>query len=234
MLPLNLRQLGATYYTGNCHKWICAPKTAAFLNVPKEKQRLVRPLIISHGANSPRTDRSRFLIEFSWMGTSNPTPCLTVSEALHFMSTLHPKGWPGLMERNRELALEARKLLCQSLQVPLPCPPEMVGSMAAMPLPPCPVDELSTPRSTATSSSNASTMNTASKSRSSLGPGPLPAVPFNPASSASLPRLTIKSRITNASRVPCKACYENTTQFTFALPRSGKTTGIARHRLQRS
>jgi isopenicillin-N epimerase len=144
MLPLNLRQLGATYYTGNCHKWICAPKTAAFLYVPKEKQRLVRPLIISHGANSPRTDRSRFLIEFSWMGTSDPTPCLTVPEALRFMSTLHPKGWPGLMERNRELALEARKLLCQSLQIPLPCPPEMVGSMAAMSLPPCPVDELST------------------------------------------------------------------------------------------
>ena len=144
MLPLNLRQFGATYYTGNCHKWICAPKTAAFLYVPKEKQRLVRPLIISHGANSPRTDRSRFLIEFSWMGTSDPTPCLTVPEALRFISTLHPKGWPGLMERNRELALEARKLLCQFLQIPLPCPPEMVGSMAAMPLPPCPVDELST------------------------------------------------------------------------------------------
>jgi isopenicillin-N epimerase len=144
MIPLNLSQLGATYYTGNCHKWICAPKTAAFLYVPKEKQRLVRPLVISHGANSPRTDRSRFLIEFSWMGTWDPSACLSVSEALRFMSTLHPKGWPGLMARNRDLALQAQKLLCESFQIPLPCPPEMVGSMAAMPLPPCPVDEQST------------------------------------------------------------------------------------------
>jgi isopenicillin-N epimerase len=144
MLPLNLKQLGATYYTGNCHKWICAPKTAAFLYVPKEKQEKIRPLVISHGANSPRTDRSRFLIEFSWMGTWDPTPCLSVPEALRFISTLHPKGWTGHMSRNRELALAARQLLCKELGLDAPCPPGMVGSMAAMPLPPCPVDELST------------------------------------------------------------------------------------------
>ncbi len=144
MIPLNLKALGATYYTGNCHKWICAPKTAGFLVVAKEKQQRVRPLVISHGANSPRKDRSRYLIEFSWMGTWDPTPCLSVPKALEFLGGLHPNGWPGLMQRNHEMALAGRNLLSKALRIPLPCPDDLIGSMAALPLPPAPVDSLST------------------------------------------------------------------------------------------
>lgn len=142
MVPLHLAELGAAAYTGNCHKWLCAPKGTAFLHVRRDFQARVRPLVISHGASSPRTDRSRFLIEFGWPGTFDPAAVLAVPESLRLIGVQLPGGWPEVMRRNHALALAARRLLAQSLGVPLPCPDEMIGSTAVLPLPPAAADEL--------------------------------------------------------------------------------------------
>jgi isopenicillin-N epimerase len=134
MLELDVSRIGAAYYTGNCHKWLCAPKGAGFLHVRPDRQERVRPVTISHGANSDRVGRSRFLAEFDWVGTDDPTAYLSVSAALRFLESLFPGGWSELRRRNRETVLAGRELLCRALDVDPPCPEEMIGSLASVPL----------------------------------------------------------------------------------------------------
>lgn len=133
--PLSVATLGASYYTGNCHKWLCAPKGAAFLWVAPELQHTVRPLVVSHGANSPRTDKSRFQLEFDWTGTADATAQLCLPEAIAFMASLHPDGVNGLMDHNRALLLAGRDHLCDRLGLAPAAPDSMLTSMATFVVP---------------------------------------------------------------------------------------------------
>jgi isopenicillin-N epimerase len=135
MVPVDVRQIGAAYYAGTCHKWLCAPKGAGFLYVRPDRQAEIEPPVISHGYNSPRPGYGRFQTAVDWTGTDDPTPCLCVGEAIRFLSGLCEGGIAGLMRRNHALAVAARSLLCERLGVEPVGPESMIGCTAAVRLP---------------------------------------------------------------------------------------------------
>jgi isopenicillin-N epimerase len=135
MVQIDLDALGAAYWTGNGHKWLCGPKGSGMLHVRGDRHELIRPLVTSHGRNDPRTDRTRLRKEFDWQGTSDPTAFLALAEAIRFVGTLDPGGWDGLMAANRAMALAARDDLEAAIGVDPIAPPELIGSMAAIRLP---------------------------------------------------------------------------------------------------
>ncbi len=135
MIDVDLGMLGAAYWTGNGHKWLCGPKGAAILHVRADVRSRIRPLVISHAENDPRHDRSRYRLAFDWTGTQDPSAILALSAAIRYVGGLDDDGWAGFMRTNASLARGARDVLCAALDVPPPAPDAMLGSMAAIPLP---------------------------------------------------------------------------------------------------
>ena len=135
MIPLDLDRLGAACYTANAHKWLCAPKGAAFLHVRGDLRDRIRPLVISHGFD-PGAAAVRFREEWDWTGTDDPTAHLSIPECLRVLGGLLPGGMTALMERNHALALRGRNIVLETLDIASPpCPDALLGSMAALPLP---------------------------------------------------------------------------------------------------
>ena len=135
MVDLNLDKLGAAYFAGNCHKWLCAPRGAAFLHVRDDLLDSVRPLSISHGAAMEASNQSRFHLEFDWTGTRDPTAWLCIPEVIRFLGSLLPGRWESIRQRNHQLAVDARTLLCDALDLKPACPESMLGFMASIELP---------------------------------------------------------------------------------------------------
>jgi isopenicillin-N epimerase len=103
--PLNIRELDPDFYTGNCHKWLCAPKGAAFLYVRRQLQRDVHPLVFSWGYEG---DDPTFLMRHEKQGTRDPSAYLTVPYAIEWQRS---RDWHLVRERCHELARRAAREL---------------------------------------------------------------------------------------------------------------------------
>jgi isopenicillin-N epimerase len=105
-IDLDIAAIGADWYAGNCHKWLCAPKGCAFLHASPASQAGSHPTTISHGFGKG------FLAEFDWTGTTDPSRFLAVTEAIDFH---HRLGGAALRERNRDLAGAGTALVAERL-----------------------------------------------------------------------------------------------------------------------
>jgi isopenicillin-N epimerase len=125
MLDVNLEQLGADFWTGNFHKWCCAPPGAAALYVAPQHRGRIEPLVGSHGLSEG------FPLSFSWTGTADYTSYLCVPAALDVMESL---GWARVRAYNRTLAHRGADLVATALRTSIPVRPALLGSLVSVPL----------------------------------------------------------------------------------------------------
>lgn len=110
-LPLDLEAVGADYYTGNLHKWLCAPKGAAFLYARPEHHDTLAPLVISWGysdAAQSFTHAHSLVQRHQWQGTHDPAAWLSVPAAIDFQAAHH---WDEIRRQCHALAVETQHRL---------------------------------------------------------------------------------------------------------------------------
>ena len=129
-IPLDLDTLNADFYTGNFHKWVCAPKSAGFLYIRDEHHDRLRPLIVSWGW----TREGNIFEKTRWQGTQDLSAYLTIPAALDFQEV---HQWEQKREACHQLALQARDALNGLFAHTPVCAPDHIGQMVACALPPC-------------------------------------------------------------------------------------------------
>jgi isopenicillin-N epimerase len=133
-VPLDLAALGVDIYAGACHKWLCAPKGAAFLYARRDVQRWLEPLVVSSGWESEHPGDSQFIDYHEYQGTRDLAAFLSVPAAIEFQDE---HDWGRVRQRCRALASETRRRLEELTGLDPVCPdsPEWFTQMATARLP---------------------------------------------------------------------------------------------------
>jgi isopenicillin-N epimerase len=121
---------GVTWYAGNNHKWVCAPKGTGFL-VASPTAPPPRSAVTSHGASPEYGPANRFHAELDWMGTHDPAAHLSVPTAIATIADAG-NGWAHVVARNHALAIEMRSRLVDKLGAAVLAPDHAIGTMAAV------------------------------------------------------------------------------------------------------
>jgi isopenicillin-N epimerase len=136
-IPLDLRALDADFYSGNFHKWLCAPRGSAFLYVKREHHRLIEPLVISWGW----PERESFVRQNQWQGTRELAAFLSVPAAIAFQEQHH---WSTVRAECHALVTSAQTRIArlEGAQMVSPNNGEWFAQMVTLLLPPCDVEQI--------------------------------------------------------------------------------------------
>jgi isopenicillin-N epimerase len=126
MLPVDLGSLGADFWVGNMHKWVCAPKASAVLHAGPQWRDALRPLVASHAL------ALGYQPAFDWTGTRDPTAILAVPSALDFFDRA---GWPDVRRHNSDLARHGAELVARRIGTSYPHVDGLAAAMRLVPLP---------------------------------------------------------------------------------------------------
>ena len=133
-VDVEIDALGADFYSGNCHKWMGAPKGAGFLWARPEHQTGLAPLVVGWGERE-----ESFPARHRWQGTQDPAAYLAVPAAIDFQAE---HGWDEVRARCHGLAAAAWRRLGELGVRPLAPDESWLGQMVAAELPECDTDEL--------------------------------------------------------------------------------------------
>jgi isopenicillin-N epimerase len=134
-IPLDMVSIGADFYFGNTHKWMCSPKGSAFLYAQRDVQKLIEPLVIGWGwgENRSLSYGSDYLDYLQWLGTNDISAYLSVPAAIDFQAK---HNWPDVSEQCHLLLAEALKRAGELTGRASPYPDDsFYHQMAVAPLP---------------------------------------------------------------------------------------------------
>lgn len=140
-IALDIEAVGADFYAGNCHKWLCAPKGAGFLHARPEHHGLLEPTVLSWGYAASRAGhsgfdaylgRSLFERRMQWQGTRDISAWLAVPAALAFQAR---HDWPAQRARCHALAAQALHTLTQRFGLSPIAQDQDWAQMVAIPVP---------------------------------------------------------------------------------------------------
>ena len=132
-IDLNISNLECDFFTGTCHKWLCAPKGSSFLYVRKSFQANIKPQVVSWGEEGDDPGPSQFQMDFQWQGTKDMSSFLSIPSAIHFIES---NNWKENHKISKELILEVSEDLKNLFGTnPLFKSEDWVGQMVSHPLP---------------------------------------------------------------------------------------------------
>lgn len=147
-VDLDLDALGADYYTGNGHKWLCGPKGTAFLHARPEHHERLHATVTSwgyvagsggHTGFDAYLGRSTFERRLQWQGTRDLSGCLALEAAIDF----HREHLgPAVRTRCHELAMALMHELAGHFGLQVIGADDDFAQMAPLPVPPCDAEAL--------------------------------------------------------------------------------------------